>query len=107
MPECASLPNTAVGIAGCLLTLGRTYAPTAKIGFPPSFFGETATSVGNFMAALGANKADYIVAETLDRDAGCFEAGTLSQCTGRGTGPFYWDENNVTTPNFNQSLNDW
>jgi len=107
MPECASLPNTAVGIAGCLLTLGRTYAPTAKIGFPASFFGETATSVGNFMAALGASKADYIVAETSDRDAGCFEAGLLPECTGRGTGPFYWDENNVTTPNFNQSLSDW
>ena len=107
VPECASQPNTAVGIAGCLVTLGRTYAPKAKLGFPPSFFGETATSVGNFMVALNANKADYIVAETSDRDAGCFEAGTLSQCTGRGNGPFYWDENNVTTPNFTQSLSDW
>ena len=36
--ECASQPDSAAGLAGCLLTLGRTYAPKAKIGFPPSFF---------------------------------------------------------------------
>ena len=106
MSECASLPNTAVGIAGCLLTLGRTYAPQAKIGFPPSFFGATATGVGNFMVALGADQADYIVAQTSDRDAGCFEAAAAG-CTGRGSGPFYWDENNVATPNFSQSLAQW
>jgi hypothetical protein len=32
VPECASQPDTAAGLAGCLLTLGRTYAPKAKIG---------------------------------------------------------------------------
>jgi hypothetical protein len=60
------------------------------------------------MAKLGADKADFIVAQTSDRDAGCFEVPTpVDECAGRGNGPFYWDENNVTTPNFNQSLNDW
>lgn len=104
-PECASQPDTAVGIAGCLLQLGRTYAPKAKIGFPPSFFGGDATSVGTFMAKLGAGKADFIVAQTSDRDAGCFEvASPVAECAGRGNGPFYWDENNVTSPNYNESL---
>jgi hypothetical protein len=107
-PECASQPNNAVGIAGCLLTLGRTYAPKAKIGIPPSFFGESATSVGNFMKVLGAQNADFIVAQTSDRDAGCFEAalasGSPQECTGRGNGPFYWDENNVSQPNFADNL---
>jgi hypothetical protein len=107
-PECASLPNTAVGIAGCLLTLGRTYAPKAKIGIPPSFFGENGTSVGNFMKAIGAQNADFIVGQTSDRDAGCFEAalssGSPSECTGRGNGPFYWDETNQTLPNFTDNL---
>lgn len=103
--ECANEPDTAVGIAGCLLKLGRTYAPKAKIGFPPSFWGHDATSVGNFMVKLGAHKADFIVAQTSDRDAGCMEvASPVAECAGRGTGPFYWDENNVATPNFSQNL---
>ena len=106
--ECASQPDTATGIAGCLLALGRTYAPKAKIGFPPSFFGADATSVGNFMSKVGADKADFIVAQTSDRDAGCFEASPPpAECGGRGNGPFYWDENNVATPNYSQSLAQW
>ena len=103
--ECAGQPDTAVGIAGCLVTLGRMYAPKARVGFPPSLWSGDATSVGNFMVKVGANKADFIVAQTSDRDAGCFEvASPVAECAGRGNGPFYWDENNVTTPNFNQSL---
>ncbi|MGS5085723.1 hypothetical protein ACVC7V_04340 [Hydrogenophaga sp. A37] len=106
--ECASQPDTAVGIAGCLLTLGRMYAPKAKLGFPPSFWGGTATSVGNFMAKVGADKADFIVAQTSDRDAGCFEMPTpVQECEDRGSGPFYWDETNTTSPNFNESLAQW
>jgi hypothetical protein len=106
--ECAGQPDTAVGVAGCLLTLGRTYAPKARIGFPPSFWGRDATSVGNFMLKLGADKADFIVAQTSDRDAGCFEvASPVAECAGRGNGPFYWDENNVATPNYSQSLAQW
>jgi len=106
--ECAGQPDTATGIAGCLLALGRTYAPNARIGFPPSFFGHDATSVGNFMARVGADKADFIVAQTSDRDAGCFEvAAPVPECAGRGNGPFYWDENNVDTPNYAQSLAQW
>jgi hypothetical protein len=34
VPECASQPDTAVGVVGCLLKLGRTYAPKARMGFP-------------------------------------------------------------------------
>ncbi len=106
--ECASQPDTAVGVVGCLLTLGRTYAPKARMGFPPSFWGSDADSIGTFMAKLGADKADFIVGQTSDRDAGCFEVPTpVDECAGRGNGPFYWDENNVTTPNFNQALAQW
>jgi len=106
--ECASQPDTAAGLAGCLLSLGRTYAPKAKIGFPPSFWGRDATTVGNFMAKVGADKADFIVGQTSDRDAGCFEvASPVAECAGRGNGPFYWDENNVATPNFKQDLAQW
>ena len=108
IPECAAQPDTAVGVAGCLLRLGRVYAPKARIGFPPSFFGESAESVGNFMVKLGADQADYIVAQTSDRDAGCMEvASPLPECSGRGVGPFYWDEGDVSTPSFAQSLSLW
>jgi hypothetical protein len=106
--ECASQPDTAAGVAGCLLTLGRTYAPKAKMGFPPSFWGQSATTVGNFMAKVGAGNADFIVAQTSDRDAGCFEvASPVAECAGRGSGPFYWDETNATSPNFKESLAQW
>jgi hypothetical protein len=106
--ECAGLADNAVGLAGCLLKLGRTYAPKAKIGFPPSFWGRDAATVGSFMLKLGADKADFMVAQTSDRDAGCFEATPApSECAGRGNGPFYWDETNATTPNFHQDLAGW
>ncbi|KQV88039.1 hypothetical protein ASC91_14355 [Pelomonas sp. Root1237] len=106
--ECAGQPDTTVGVAGCLLALGRTYAPNAKFGFPPSFWGGDATSVGNFMLKVGADKADFIVAQTSDRDAGCFEvASPVAECAGRGNGPFYLDENNITTPNYSQELAKW
>jgi len=108
VPECASQPDTAVGVVGCLLKLGRTYAPKARMGFPPSMWYGNPDATGTFMAKLGADKADFIVAQTSDRDAGCFEVPVpVDECAGRGTGPFYLDENNVTTPNFNQGLNDW
>jgi hypothetical protein len=105
--ECSSLPNTAAGIAMCLLAMGRQYAPQALIGYPASFFGENAPTVANFMSKIGAQNADFIVAQTSDRDAGCPESSSPPpECQGR-TGPFYWDENNVTTPNFQQSLTMW
>ena len=114
--ECATLPNNVTGVAACLLAMGRTYAPNALIGFQPSFFGETAPQLANFMNLLGAQNADFTVAETLDRDAGCYEEAQIqttdtanihaaSTCTRTGT--FYLDETNQTTPNFNQEIGQW
>ena len=40
--------------------------------------------------------------ETLDRDAGCFEA--KGQGCSREDGPWYWDETNKTSPNFAEHL---
>jgi hypothetical protein len=108
LTECATLPDNVAGLAGCLVKLGRTYAPKAKLGFPPSFWGRDAATVGNFMLQVGADKADFMVAQTSDRDAGCFEASPPpAECAGRGNGPFYWDESNVATPNFHQDLDAW
>ena len=56
------------------------------------------------MQAIGAQQADFIVMETLDRDAGCFEVSPQPSDCVRGGGPWYWDESNQTTPNFSQHL---
>jgi hypothetical protein len=107
-PDCANLSNDVVGIAGCLLAMGRKYAPRAYIGFPPSDFGDPTDPAGviAFMNAIGAQHADFIVAQTLDRDAGCFETmNTAYSCSRNGTATgWYWDESNTTTPNYQQHL---
>lgn len=101
--ECSGLPNTAAGLGQCLVQMGRQIAPKALLGFPPAFWNGTAAEVGAQMRAVGAHQADFIVAQTSDRDAGCREvASPPVECTGR-SGPFYWDESNVASPNFHES----
>jgi hypothetical protein len=101
--DCSNQPNTVVGIAGCLIEMARKYAPKAYVGFPPSAWGATTATVVAFMNAVGAQHADFIVAQTSDRDAGCYEA-QAQYCTDGGSGPFYWDETNQTHPNFEDHL---
>lgn len=99
-PECAGLPNHVGGMAACLIRFARQYAPQALVGFPPSLFGDLHGSALGFMQKLGAADADFIVMQTLDRDAGCFE--NLPQtpyCTRAGKG-WYWDENKDFTAHF-------
>jgi hypothetical protein len=100
-PDCANLSNDVIGIAGCLLQMARQYAPKAYVGFPPSNWGGTsAAAVIAWMNKIGAQHADLLIEQTLDRDAGCFEVNPQpSYCTRPGTG-WYWDESNVTHPNF-------
>ncbi|GAC1632776.1 MAG: hypothetical protein NVS9B10_27600 [Nevskia sp.] len=100
VPECGSLPNTVVGVGNCLVGIARKYAPKAVIGFPPSDFGNTDAEIVAFMNQIGAARADYLVMQALDRDAGCFEQSPQpAYCTRSGSG-WYWDESNVTHPNF-------
>jgi hypothetical protein len=105
-PDCASLPNTLVGMGKCLVALGRKYAPKAVVGFHASAWGaDSAAQLVAYMNAIGAGAGDILTTDTLDRDAGCFEAGNDPNCT-RGTTGFYWDETNTTSPNFREHL-DW
>ncbi|MBT2337223.1 hypothetical protein J7E49_25410 [Variovorax paradoxus] len=102
-PECAGLPNTAGGLGQCLVQMGRRIAPKALVGFPPAFWSGTPAEIGAQMRAVGAHQADFIVAQTSDRDAGCREvASPPDECKGR-SGPFYWDASNKTSPNFHES----
>lgn len=105
-PECSWMPNTAAGIGMCLISMGRWHAPKALLGFPPAFWNAGTDVIAKEMQAVGADRADFIVAQTSDRDAGCLEAAAVDECKGR-TGPFYLDENNVGTPNFHQQQNVW
>jgi hypothetical protein len=102
--DCAPLSDDVAGVAHCLLTIARKYAPQAYVGFSPSTWGgSTIDSVVAFMKSVGAGEGDIVVMQTLDRDAGCFEAATESDCQRQGSG-WYWDETNATHPNFQDHL---
>jgi hypothetical protein len=108
-PDCATLPNNVVGVAGCLMTMGHKYAPNAYLGFPPSGWGAPTTAlVVAFMNLVGAQNADFIVGQTLDRDPGCFETmnsayGCVRNNTNTG---WYLSETTATTPNFTEAFAD-
>ena len=100
--DCESQPNNVIGIAGCLVQMARKYAPNAFVAFPPTDWGANGNipEVIAFNNELNVGSADFIILQTLDGDAGCYEL-QVYQCTRAGTG-WYWDETNTTTPNFDQ-----
>jgi hypothetical protein len=104
-PDCSTLSNDIVGIAECLIDMARKYAPKAYVGFPPSTWGaDSGAAVIAFMNAIGAQNADFIVEQTLDRDGGCFELSPQPSYCSRSGGGWYWDETNQTHPNFQDYL---
>lgn len=97
-PRCADQPNNMVGFGHCLLQMARSLAPNAKVGFPPSMFGDLIGKEVPYMSAVGAAKADFIVMQTLDRDAGCFELQFYAKgvdCRRKQSEPYYWDATNT------------
>jgi hypothetical protein len=103
--ECSGLPNDLTGMGRCLVRMARNRAPKAVVGFHASVWAGPPGDIVNFLNRIGAADSDMIVVDTLDRDAGCFEAHVDPNCQ-RNDGPWYWDETNRTTPNFHQHL-DW
>lgn len=103
-PECFGLGNTLAGLGHCLVRLARRYAPKTLVGFHASSWANGDPKwIGFYLQDVGAREADLIVIETLDRDAGCFEAKIDPNCQ-RTDGPWYWDETNRTSPNFREHL---
>jgi len=96
VPECSDLPANVAGFGKCIVRLGRKLAPKAVIGFQASDFAaftngvSDPTRIGKYLNSVGGAEADIVVVETLDRDAGCFEAGTDPNC--KRSGNFYWRE---------------
>jgi len=102
-PDCADLSEDLVGMGHCIIKLARMYAPKAVIGFHASEWANSDPSAtAAFLKKVGADRADVIFADMLDRDAGCFEAKVDPYCQRDGT--FYWDETNTTSPNFHEYL---
>jgi hypothetical protein len=101
--ECSDQPEDLTGMGHCILTLARMYAPKTLVGFHVSTWAGDPASIATFMTKLGAADADFVATDVLDRDAGCYEAGTDPNCM-RGGGPWYWDETNQTSPNFHDFL---
>lgn len=89
--DCEGQPNSAAGVAGCILQMAHKYAPKALVGFSPSAWGgNSPADVSAFMQAAGLHHGDFLAMQTLDRDAGCFEAKATS-CVRAGSG-WYWDD---------------
>jgi hypothetical protein len=104
-PDCAGMPDNLIGMAGCLMKLARTISPQVAIGFHASSWGGTEDQIIQFFKAIHADTADFVATDVIDRDAGCYEAGTDMNCQGGGGGPpWYWDETNQTSPNFHDHL---
>ncbi len=99
--ECSDLSNDIVGMARCLVRLARTYSPQTAIGFHASEWAGSPESIVVFLKAIGADAADFIVTDALDRDAGCMEAGVDPNCKREAEG-WYLDETNRTSPNFHE-----
>jgi hypothetical protein len=86
--------------------MARKYAPKAYVGFPPATWGaDTTGQLTTFMNRIGAANADFIVMQTSDRDAGCFEVVPQPSVCVRTGSPWYWDETNQTSPNFHDHFN--
>lgn len=100
--DCSNLTDDVVGIAGCLVQMARKHAPNAYVGFPPSYFPDVAATELAYMKRIGADKADFAVMQTLDRDIGCMEARNAAANCNRATDAKRWDDTNATSPNFKE-----
>ncbi len=104
LDDCTMESESLAGLGHCLVRLARSIAPKVALGFHASAWADPdPAAVSAYLRALGADLADFVVVEALDRDAGCFEAAQDPNCA-RGTTGYYWDETNQTSPNFHEHL---
>lgn len=101
-PGCDGQPDTLQGLGRCVIARARALSPGTKIGFHASLWAGEPEQVAAFLNGLGARDTDLLVVETLDRDAGCFEA-RAPDCR-RDDGPWYWDASERRSPNLAEHL---
>jgi len=100
--DCSALTDDLAGMGQCLLVLARKYAPKTLVGFHASEWGGSPAEIITFFKAIGADHADFVATDALDRDAGCFEAHTDPNCMRGGTTGWYLDESNAQSPNYHE-----
>jgi hypothetical protein len=106
--DCSALPATVAGMGQCMIAMVRKYAPNALVGLQASAWnvaGNTSAStdvtvdakaVAKVLAACGQSKADFVVVETSDRDAGYYQI-----VQNRDT---WWDPTDKMLPDYAQDL---
>lgn len=108
--DCGSLPNTIAGMGQCMITMGKKYAPKAKLSLHGSGWATKfdvllnkdpkfdvaghAAQLGKFLAAAGPN-ADFITVDASDRDAAWYDTQGQNR---------WWDATNTKLPNFTQAF---
>lgn len=90
-PGCADLPDDLTGLGRCMVRRLQESVPEVVVGLHASSWSGSAEETAAYLGAVGGAEADLIVVETLDRDAGCFEAARVPHCQ-RDDGPWYWDD---------------
>jgi hypothetical protein len=72
--DCGSQENSAAGLARCLIAMARKYAPNTTVGIHLSCWDWQSNTQGcaRDYANLGAQNADFLVADVSDRDAGWY-----------------------------------
>jgi hypothetical protein len=72
--DCGSQKNSAAGLARCLISMARKYAPNTAVGLHLTCWdwpGNMQKCVKDYVK-LGAKNADFLVADISDRDAGWY-----------------------------------
>ncbi|MEU7062755.1 RICIN domain-containing protein [Streptomyces sp. NPDC046161] len=72
--DCGSQENSAAGLSRCLIAMAHKYAPNTAVGFHLSCWDWQSDTQGcaKDYANLGAQNADFLVADVSDRDAGWY-----------------------------------
>lgn len=100
--DCPDLPDSVTGVLACLIQTAHRLAPQTYVGIPPSLFVDLQAGEPDYLQRLGAGKADFMVMQTQDRDAGCMEAQDRTASCVRNGKSWYWDEDNRRSPNFRE-----
>jgi hypothetical protein len=76
--DCGAQENSLSGLAACMISMTRKYAPNATVGLHASAWlignPNDGVDTGNFMVALNAGQGDFMVTDVSDRDAGYYQS---------------------------------
>jgi hypothetical protein len=99
--DCGSQENSAAGLARCLIAMAHKYAPNTAAGMHLTCWDWQTNTKGcvKDYASLGAQNADFLVADVSDRDAGWY-----AQSAHGGYNNFWTDQKAAATLNFYKTM---